>query len=40
MVVTDQVEFADGEADPSDCRMPDGGDWTANCDSSFGISNQ
>ncbi|MCA9697254.1 MAG: lamin tail domain-containing protein, partial [Myxococcales bacterium] len=40
LAVIDQVEFADGEADPSYCRMPDGGDWTANCDSSFGISNQ
>ena len=38
-MVTDQVEFANGEADPSDCRMPDGWDWTANCGSSFGISN-
>lgn len=37
--LVDQVEFDDGEADPSYCRVPDGGDWEPNCDSSFGVSN-
>ena len=39
LTLVDQVEFGDGEADPSYCRVPDGGDWQANCDSSFGVSN-
>ncbi|MFV8753228.1 lamin tail domain-containing protein [Nannocystaceae bacterium ST9] len=39
LALVDQVEYGDGEADPSYCRMPDGGDWVDQCDASFGISN-
>jgi hypothetical protein len=41
LVVVDFVEYGDGEADASYCRQPDGptGEWTADCNPSFGDAN-
>lgn len=42
LTVVDFIEYGDGEADDSFCRVPDGpgGDWTSGCTPSFGEANE
>jgi hypothetical protein len=42
LTVVDFIEYGDGEAADSFCRLPDGpdGDWTSGCTPSFGDSNE